>query len=143
MLILLLLALAAVFVLLFVFRVGGTRRAALIARWPAVLLAAAALFALARGAIWPAIALASLAGIVWQLWPRLNRARKNQQPHVGDGGDIEACALLGVRIDASADEIRSAYRAKMASAHPDRGGGHEQAARLTAARDRLLKRRNA
>jgi hypothetical protein len=28
----------------------------------------------------------------------------------------------------------------MASAHPDRGGAHAQAARLTAARDRLLRR---
>ena len=49
--------------------------------------------------------------------------------------------ILGLPRDATPDEIRAAYRMKMASAHPDRGGSHNEAARLTAARDRLLKKK--
>jgi DnaJ-domain-containing protein 1 len=55
--------------------------------------------------------------------------------------DIEARQVLGVGANASESDIRSAYRTKMAPAHPDRGGAHNEAARLTAARDRLLKKR--
>ena len=57
-----------------------------------------------------------------------------------DARDIEARRILGVGPNAAVDEIRAAYRAKMAQAHPDRGGNHADAARLTEARDRLLGR---
>ena len=132
-------AVAAAFVLLFVFRVGGARRAALASRWPGVVLAGAATLALARGLPGPALALAALASAAWMLWPAHSRGARNQA--AADSGDLEASALLGVTLDASAEDIRRAYRAKMAHAHPDRGGGHAQAAQLTAARDRLLRRR--
>lgn len=142
MLSLALVALAAIFILLFVARVGAARRVTLIARWPAVALALAALFALARGALWPAIALGSLAALAWELWPRLNSRPKNQQrPTSEDPADAEARAVLGVAANATDADIRAAYRSKMAQAHPDLGGSHNEAARLTAARDRLLKRK--
>jgi curved DNA-binding protein CbpA len=59
---------------------------------------------------------------------------------VENAQDAEARAVLGVGSTATAAEIRAAYRSKMAHAHPDRGGAHADAARLTAARDRLLKK---
>lgn len=140
MLAIVLLGVAAVFLLLFVGRVGGARRQLLLARWPALVLALAALFAAARGMVWPAIALASLAGLAWQLWPTINSARKNQQSGAPDAQDLSAAALLGVSLQSTEADIRAAYRAKMARAHPDRGGSNNEAARLTAARDRLLRR---
>lgn len=138
-----LLALVAIFVLLFVFRVSGARRRLLLARWPAVLFAGAALVAIARGAVWPALALGSLAGLVWILWPRLTDApgakAAGAPPH-DSAADAEARAILGVGGGATESDIRAAYRAKMRRAHPDQGGAHNEAARLTAARDRLLKK---
>lgn len=135
-----LIVLLAAFVLFFVVRVGGARRRALMARWPALLLAGAALFALARAQVWPALALALLAAAAWTLWPALNSRAQNRQAPVVDAEDAKASAILGVALDAGEAEIRRAFRAKMASAHPDRGGEHAEAARLTAARDRLLRR---
>jgi hypothetical protein len=133
------LTLAAVFALLFVARVGGARRRQVMERWPALVLAGAALFAFARGGWMPGIALALAAGLAWELYPRITARRaptaKNSVP---DPADAEAGAILGVGENATASEIRSAYRTKMAQAHPDRGGSHAEAARLTAARDRLL-----
>ncbi len=138
-----LLVLALIFGLLFLTRLGGAYRATLLRRWPAVALAGAAIFSVLRGALWPAIAFASLAALVWVLWPaieRMNRPAAPVQPH-DTPEDSAARALLGVAANASADEIRRAYRTKMAQAHPDRGGSHNEAARLAAARDRLLKKK--
>jgi len=135
-----LLIVAAAFVLLFVVRVGGARRLVVMERWPALALAGAALFALARGAIWPGIALAALAAGVWVMWPSFNRRlQKYDQAAADDPDDAKARAALGVGVDASESDIRRAYRAKMARAHPDQGGTNAEAARLTAARDRLLR----
>lgn len=50
----------------------------------------------------------------------------------------EARALLGVGPADGPEAIRQAYRARMATAHPDRGGAHGDAARLNAARDMAL-----
>jgi hypothetical protein len=136
-----LLVIAAVFAALFLVRVGGAQRRLLLARWPAFVFAGAATLALARGALWPAAAFGALAGLAWVVWPRLNRPRPNAAGAPPDPADAEARALLGVSAAASEAEIRRAYRAKMARAHPDRGGTHAEAARLTAARDRLLRRR--
>jgi hypothetical protein len=137
------LVLAALFALLFVTRVGGARRRELLQRWPALLLAGAALFALARGAIGPAVALGLSAILAWELWPRLTFRRPPPGQNAGpaDPADVEARAILGVGADATPAQIRAAYRARMARAHPDKGGSHAEAARLTAARDRLLRKR--
>lgn len=136
MLIIALLVVAVLFVLLFFGRLAGARRAAVSRHWPAVLLAVFALFTLVRGGVWQALALLVIAGLVYLL-----RAPKAAPPPRDNAADAEARAILGVGPDATAGDIRAAYRAKMATAHPDRGGSHYEAARLTAARDRLLKRR--
>ncbi|MDP4024587.1 DnaJ domain-containing protein [Methylobacterium sp. NEAU 140] len=52
----------------------------------------------------------------------------------------EAHEILGLQRGASAEQIRAAHRALMKSAHPDQGGSAERAARVNAARDRLLNR---
>lgn len=135
-----LLAVAALFALVFLGRVGGAHRRLLMSRWPAVVLACAAVLALSRGAIAPGLGLAVAAAAVWCVMPYWRR----HAPAGGaaeDPADEEARAALGVGRDATPDEIRAAYRAKMARAHPDRGGAHNEAARLTAARDRLLRGR--
>jgi hypothetical protein len=138
-----LLALVALFLLLFVVRVGGAQRRLIFARWPAILFAGAALVAIARGAIWPALALGSMAGLIWLLWPGLSAPRTAQAPAGAppdSADDAQARAILGVGAAATESDIRAAYRAKMRRAHPDQGGAHHEAARLTAARDRLLKK---
>lgn len=52
----------------------------------------------------------------------------------------EARAVLGVPPDADAATIQAAWRRLMARAHPDQGGTEGLAARLNAARDRLLRK---
>lgn len=140
-----LLILAAAFVLLFVLRLGGAHRYRLLERWPAVLLAGAALAMLLRGAIWPAAGLTALAIGAWLLWPafntRLQKYDSDAAAAAEDPEDARARAVLGISRGASDSDIRRAYRAKMTSAHPDRGGSNAEAARLTAARDRLLNRK--
>ena len=119
-------------------RLGAAHRRAIMARWPAFVFAAAAIFALWRGAVEPALVIAALAAAAWFLSPSLLGRKPRaalQRP-----ADAEARSILGVGLAATPDEIRHAYRRKMADAHPDRGGSHDAAARLTAARDTLLKR---
>ncbi|MBY0565569.1 MAG: J domain-containing protein [Hyphomonadaceae bacterium] len=134
-----LIALAGVFALLFVLRVGGAYRRVLMARWPAVLLAGAALFSLARGAVWPALVLAGLAAAAWFYWPRI-RPPQGATDRPDTPAESQARAVLGVPADATESDIRRAYREKMRSAHPDRGGSHERASQLSAARDTLLRK---
>jgi hypothetical protein len=55
-------------------------------------------------------------------------------------GDAEARSILGVGPDADAEAINAAWRRLMGRAHPDQGGTEGLAARLNAARDRLLGR---
>lgn len=135
-----LLILALAFGVLLLARIGGARRAAWVKRWPAVLLGGAALFSVLRGNWSVGLVLAALALVAWQT-PFFGFRRNASPPRPADDKAAgEARAVLGVGPQATDDEIRRAYREKMASAHPDRGGGHEQAARLTAARDLLLAR---
>lgn len=54
--------------------------------------------------------------------------------------DAEAQSILGVSADASPEAITAAWRRLMGRAHPDQGGTEGLAARLNAARDRLLKK---
>ncbi len=51
----------------------------------------------------------------------------------------EARAILGVGADATADQIHAAWRRQMARTHPDQGGTQGLAARVNAAKDRLLR----
>ena len=48
--------------------------------------------------------------------------------------------VLGVRPDASADEVDQAWREKMRAAHPDHGGSESAAQRLNRAREEARKR---
>ncbi|QGZ94613.1 DnaJ domain-containing protein [Terricaulis silvestris] len=138
-----LLIVAAVFALLFFVRVGGSQRVELMRRWPAVAFAGAAIVAASRGAIWPAIAFAALAALAWTWWPRIAPRLRPEVPKTTapNPADAEARVILGVGPTATSSEIRAAYRTKMARAHPDTGGSNAEAARLTAARDRLLRKR--
>jgi hypothetical protein len=130
-----LLAVAAVFTLLWLVRVLGARRAALIRHAASIALGGAALFLMLRGQVALALGLALAAAVVW-FWTAPAPARAARMPMA----EAEARAILGVGPNAGRDEIRAAYRARMARAHPDRGGTTQEAARLNAARDVLLKR---
>lgn len=99
----------------------------------AVMLGGAAV-AGARGS-WIAAAALAAGG----LWLTL-ASRKRDVPRRTDMDDAEARSLLGVRADATADQVNAAWRRLMARAHPDQGGTDGLAARLNAARDRLLRR---
>lgn len=136
-----LIAVAVLFGLLFIGRVAAARRDGLARQWPAVLFAGAAIFMLARGSVRAALIFGALAAVAWVVTPMLSTRKGLRQPPPEDPADIEARFALGLARTAGEAEIRAAYRAKMARAHPDRGGSHAEAARLTAARDRLLKRR--
>lgn len=55
--------------------------------------------------------------------------------------DAQARRILGVEEGATSDEIQTAYRSRMRTAHPDQGGNADEAARINSARDRLTKKR--
>jgi curved DNA-binding protein CbpA len=57
--------------------------------------------------------------------------------------DIQAFALLGLGPTATAEDVQAAWRRRVADAHPDKGGSPDAVARLTEARDVLLKRLSA
>jgi hypothetical protein len=110
-------------------KAGGDWRAA-----AAVLSAAAGVGAVAaasRGAYVTAGVLVGLAAFV------LAAGRRRG---AGVLSDQEARTLLGVGPEATPEEIRAAHRVLIRTAHPDQGGSAELAARLNAARDRLLRR---
>ena len=52
----------------------------------------------------------------------------------------EAYQILGLQRGATAEQVRTAHRSLMKLTHPDQGGSAERAARVNAARDRLLNR---
>lgn len=73
------------------------------------------------------------------LWLTL-ASRKRDLPRRTEMDDAEARSLLGVGSEATDAQVNAAWRRLMARAHPDQGGTEGLAARLNAARDRLLKR---
>jgi hypothetical protein len=86
-----------------------------------------------RGA-WIASLLLTLASAYFAASARARSARPQESLTRRD-----ALATLGLAEGASAAEIRAAHRRLIRDAHPDRGGSSAQAARLNAARDRLLR----
>ncbi len=95
----------------------------------------AAAVALMRGAYVQAAALAAAA-----LWVVVSsRQRTTPQKPGPEMEEAEARSILGVRADASREEIKAAYLRLIRTVHPDKGGTEGLAARLNAARDRLLK----
>lgn len=59
-------------------------------------------------------------------------------PRGAEMSEAEAYALLGLPAGASPAAVKAAYRRMMKRHHPDRGGEADFAAKLNAARDRLL-----
>jgi len=100
----------------------------------AVLLGGGVLLAF-RGAWLPAAGLSG-AGLWLTLASRLRRA----PPRAEAMTEREARSILGVSADASPETVQAAWRRVMGRAHPDQGGTEGLAARVNAARDRLLKR---
>lgn len=99
----------------------------------AVLMGAGALVAF-RGAWLPAVGL-----IGTGLWLTL-ASRQRTVPQRGEAmSEAEARSLLGVGPEATRPQITAAWKRLMTRAHPDQGGTEGLAARLNAARDRLLK----
>lgn len=69
-------------------------------------------------------------------------ARRGQipAPLQDDASISEAREILGVAANATKEEIQAAYGRLIRAVHPDAGGTSGLAARLNAARDRLLKK---
>ncbi len=92
------------------------------------------------GVWWLGLGLFAVAAISWVAAPFFAvKSRPAAQP--ADPRERESLAILGLSASATSDDVRRAYRQKMAQAHPDRGGSHDHAAKLTAARDYLLKQK--
>ncbi len=76
-------------------------------------------------------------------------AARTASAHASEDGShddpevIDAARILGVHANASADEIRAALRARLATSglHPDHGGDGDEARRLIDARNLLIARR--
>ena len=69
-------------------------------------------------------------------------APEDDLPVVIDAATAEAATLLGVAVEANADEIRAALRARLSASrlHPDHGGDGKEAKRLIAAKNLLIER---
>lgn len=74
----------------------------------------------------------------WQGGATANRSGWRSAKGADDLSEEEARAILGVPPDADAETIRAAHRRLMQRVHPDRGGSDYLAARINAAKRRLL-----
>jgi hypothetical protein len=135
----LLLIVAAIFAALTLGRLAGARRRFVARNAGAMILTMSAILIMLRGRLLLGIAL-GVGAAVYYLWTNRPMPRVRSSVSGGAMSDSQARAILGVAPGASETEIRAAFRQRIARAHPDRGGSNEEAARLTAARDILLKR---
>jgi len=99
---------------------------------------AGSVLAMARGSyIWAAALFA--AGLYLVLQSRIRAVpAKQPKPSGPQMSKAEARAILGVNSSATREEIQTAWKRLMARTHPDQGGSEGLAARVNAARDRLL-----
>jgi hypothetical protein len=63
---------------------------------------------------------------------------RNAPARQGGMSEEEALAILGLQRGASADEVQADYKRLMVKVHPDQGGSGWLAAKLNAARERLI-----
>lgn len=95
-----------------------------------------AILSIARGSyIWAAALFAAGLYLVLQSRIRIIQPAKPSGPQMSMA---EAREILGVSPDASREDIQIAWKRLMARTHPDQGGSEGLAARVNAARDRLL-----
>jgi hypothetical protein len=104
----------------------------------ATALFAGAVLAASRGVWIAAIGMAG-AGLWLAVQSRIRPVAVRRAPSTERLTEAEARAILGVPADASPEVVQAAWRRLMARAHPDQGGTEGLAARVNAARDRLLK----
>jgi hypothetical protein len=117
-----------------VIRVGAAWAPAIFA-----LLAAAAAVAVGLRGAW----IVSLVLVALSLYMGRMAAKKSgpaTAPRSDTMAPSEACAILGVGMDADRGQIEAAWRRMMLRAHPDHGGSSGLAAQINAARDCLLKK---
>jgi DnaJ family protein C protein 19 len=76
--------------------------------------------------------------VIWAVWWLLKKPPSRRPSAIAT-----ARRTLGVAADADAETIRAAHRRLIAELHPDRGGSAEEARRVNAARDLLLRQREA
>lgn len=74
------------------------------------------------------------------LWLSLSSRIRQVVSRSPELSDSEARSILGVENDATPEAIQAAWRRLMGRAHPDQGGTEGLAARLNAARDRLIRK---
>jgi hypothetical protein len=137
---------AAIFTGFLLLRFAGHYRRSAMRHAPVIIIATAAILFAARGMTLLALMFAGGAAALWffsnQSPPRRVREARRPPPPMGSTkmSEAQARAILGVPPGASEADIRSAFRRCMARAHPDQGGSTEEAARISAARDTLLRR---
>jgi hypothetical protein len=136
---------AAIFTGFLLLRFAGHYRRSAMRHAPVIIVAMAAILFAARGMTLAALMFAVGAVALWFFsnHPPPKRARQARSPPpMGSTkmSEAQARAILGVPPGASEADIRSAFRRCMARAHPDQGGSTEEAARISAARDTLLRR---
>ena len=100
---------------------------------------AGAVLAVAKGSyIWGAALFAAGLYLVIQSRIRVVTPKTAPKPSGPIMSKAEARSILGVSENASRADIQAAWKRLMARTHPDQGGSEGLAARVNAARDRLL-----
>lgn len=100
---------------------------------------AGAVLCIAKGSYILGAALCA-AGLYLVLQSRIRTASPKPAPRSSGTtmSKAEARSILGVGENASREDIQAAWKRLMARTHPDQGGSEGLAARVNAARDRLL-----